>query len=776
MKTSLAPAGATGASALSVAERLRAVVNGAVQGVGFRPYVYRLARELSLDGWVLNTAEGLIVEVEGSADRLEAFRRRFPLELPVNAAIRHLEWSLIPGLGKPGFEIRSSDQEGRRTVLVLPDLAVCPDCAAEILDARNRRHLYPFTNCTACGPRFSIIEGLPYDRSRTTMRRFTMCRACQAEYEDPSNRRFHAQPNACPACGPQLEWWDRAGHALERREGALFQAARALERGAIVAVKGLGGFHLMVDARNDAAVRELRHRKHRDEKPFAVMFPDLASVQAACEVSEAERRLLQSPASPIVLLRRRAAGGGSRVAPAVAPKNPLLGALLPTTPLHALLLRELGFPAVATSGNLSEEPICIDEHDALDRLGGIADFFLVHDRPIARAMDDSVVRVVLDRPLVLRAGRGYAPIAVPFDGPSVPVLAVGGHMKNTVAVTAGDSIFISQHVGDLDSLASSQAFVRAEESLRDLYAVTPSVVARDLHPDYRSTQWAEGLESPRLAVQHHHAHIVSCMADNGLAGPVLGAAWDGSGYGTDGTIWGGEFLRATRRSFDRLGFFRPFSLPGGDVAVREPRRSALGLLYEIFPERFPDGLVALVPSAFSKTELGLITSMLRLGVNAPVTTSVGRLFDAVASLAGVRQISSYEGQAAMALEFLVDPYRPAEAYPVVLRKRPDGFVIDWEPMIREIIADRHRGLPVSRIATRFHHGLVEALVAAAIAAGQPRVVLGGGCFQNAYLLDRAVRRLRAQGFEVFWPCHVPPNDGGLSLGQAVIAAERRGGV
>lgn len=747
------------------AQRLSVTIRGAVQGVGFRPFVFRLAEELGLTGWVNNSTQGVFLEVEGRRDRLQSFLLRVPREKPARSFIQSLESSWLDPVGFTKFEIRESDAAGAKTALILPDIATCPECLREVFDPADRRHRYPFTNCTHCGPRFSIIESLPYDRPNTTMKRFAMCEACRAECEDPRDRRFHAQPNACPACGPQLELWDRAGKVLAQQNAALEQAAQAIRRGEIAAVKGLGGFHLLVDARNEQAVRRLRELKHREEKPFALMAPSLAVVRALCEVSETEERLLTSPESPIVLLQRRGDAGG--VAEAVAPHNPCLGVMLPYTPLHHLLLAELGFPVVATSGNLAEEPICTDERDALHRLSGIVDIFLVHDRPIARHVDDSIVRVVMEREMVMRRARGFAPLPVHLSRQSLrPQLAVGAHLKSAVALAVGGDVFVSQHIGDLESTAAFEAFQRVASDLERLYDTRPVSVACDLHPDYLSTKFARQLGVPVREVQHHFAHVVSCMAENELEGPVLGVAWDGTGYGTDGTIWGGEFLVATRHEFERVAHLRQFRLPGGDSAVREPRRCAAGVLYEVFGERAMSAM-----RGFSRPELQIVWQMLHKQLNAPVSSSAGRLFDAVAAIAGLRQEMRYEGQAAMELEFAAEAAGTDEAYPFVLRDGQSPWVIDWEPMVRAMLDDVAGNEPVGRLAAKFHNALAEMIVAVARRASREQVVLSGGCFQNRYLTERAVRRLEEENFRAYWHQRVPPNDGGIALGQLVAASK-----
>ncbi len=755
-------------------KRLRITIRGAVQGVGFRPFVYRLATDMGLPGWVLNSSQGVFIEVEGGKRQLDAFLLRAEREKPPRSFIQSLEYSFLDPVGYTGFEIRHSDGSGDKTALVLPDIATCPDCLRDVFEPANRRYRYPFTNCTNCGPRFTIIEALPYDRPNTTMKNFVMCEPCQAEYENPLDRRFHAQPNACPRCGPHLELWDRGGTVNTSHQEALVAAADAIRAGAIVAVKGLGGFHLLVDARNDEAVKRLRQRKHREEKPFALMVPTLELIAEQCEVSDLEKRLLRSPESPITLLHRKSEirNPKSEIVPSVAPGNPYLGIMLPYTPLHHLLMAELMFPVVATSGNLSDEPICTDEHEALQRLGDMAEVFLVHNRPIARHVDDSIVRIIMGRELVLRRARGYAPlpIALKESGPSL--LAVGAHLKNTVATSIGRNVFVSQHIGDLETGEAFAAFQQVISSFHCLYGLRPAAIACDVHPDYLSTQYAGRNGLPVVRVQHHYAHVLSCMAENELDAPALGVAWDGTGYGLDGTVWGGEFLQVTETTFVRAGYFRPFALPGGEKAIKEPRRAAIGLLYELFGEAL-FAMKELAPvAAFSHQELEILPTMLRKRINAPLTSSAGRLFDAVAAIAGLRQEARFEGQAAMELEFALDGVKTEESYPLRIADLSDksAIIVDWEPMAREILEDVRDRIPSGIVSAKFHNTLVEAIVAVARRVREERIVLTGGCFQNKYLTERTVRRLRREGFRPYWHQRIPPNDGGIALGQAVAAS------
>jgi len=748
-------------------KRLRVEIHGAVQGVGFRPFVYRLADEFHLPGWVLNSAHGVFIEVEGEQAELEAFLARVASDKPRHAVIQTLEHAALEPVGYTTFEIRKSQDHGRKSALVLPDIATCDACLADVFDPKNRRYRYPFTNCTDCGPRFTIIEQLPYDRSHTTMRRFPMCKRCLAEYENPLDRRFHAQPNACPDCGPQLALWDRSGRVLAERDDALKRAADAVRSGKILALKGLGGFQLIVDARNESAVQAMRRCKARDEKPFAMMAPTLKRIQAQCTVSPLEASLLTSPQAPIVLLLHGA--GAVEVAPAVAPQNPYWGIMLPYTPLHHVLLNDLGFPIVATSGNRSEEPICTDEHQALEQLGDIADLFLVHDRPIARHADDSVARVIAEKMCLLRRARGYAPLPIVLKNDSAsPALAVGAHQKNTVALRLGQNAFLSQHVGDLENFSTVQAFQKAIADLQCLYDVKPQRVACDAHPDYLSTQHAISLGLPLKKVQHHHAHVLSCMAEHGLQGPALGIAWDGTGYGLDGTVWGGEFLRVEADGFERVAHLRPFRLPGGEAAVRQPRRSALGLLHEM------GGASLQARLDFTPQELKVLQAMLAQGLNAPLTSSAGRLFDAVAALLGLCLVCGFEGQAAMQLEFAaMEEPSDVEPYDIDVNEGSEAQ-LDWAPMVRAILDDVGAGKPIAWISKRFHHTLVEGMLAVAKRAGVERVVLSGGCFQNNLLTERAVQRLSQAGFTVYWHQQVPPNDGGIALGQLAALDAQKG--
>ena len=753
--------------------RKQIAVSGIVQGVGFRPYVYRLAKERQLSGSVRNTAAGVVIEVQGVGEAVDDFLVRLPVQSPPLARITAVSVRDLPCNGDRRFEIVATDgQEGVRT-LISPDVAICADCLRELFDPGDRRYKYPFINCTNCGPRFTIVRGIPYDRPLTSMAAFTMCPHCRREYEDPGDRRFHAQPNACWECGPQVELWDGSGTKIAA-EDPVGAAAEQLKHGAVVAIKGLGGFHLAVDATNSGAVERLRERKGRVDKPFAVMVPSLEAAEEFCELDQAARRALSSTQRPIVLLRTK---DPCAIAGAVAPCNRELGLFLPYTPLHYLLLAEGKFSAlVMTSGNRSEEPIAIDNAEAVERLGGLADFFLVHNREILLRCDDSVVRVSGGRVRQIRRSRGYVPVPV-FLAQDVPsVLAVGGELKNTICLTKGRHAFLSQHVGDLENLQAFRFFGEAIEHLERVLEIQPQAVAHDLHPDYFSTRWAQQQKSLRsVEVQHHHAHIASCMAENQLEGRVLGIALDGAGYGTDGCIWGGELLLADYQGFERAGHLEYIPMPGGEAAVREPWRMAVSYLYRHFGRGFLDLQISFVHQ-LDRGKVNLLLGAMNRKVNSPLTSSCGRLFDAVAALAGIRQKVNYEAQAAIELEMAMDPGAAPTGYKLEIKQEDGQLVLSTRLLFAELLADLQKSTPAAIISARFHRGLVDALGRAAEVLGRrtqlTRVCLSGGSLHNRFLLEQLQAALRGQGFEVFTHAEVPAGDGGLSLGQAVVAAAR----
>ncbi len=760
-------------------ERIQLTIRGTVQGIGFRPFVFRLAQELSLGGWIANTTQGTLLELEGTSNRLRAFQKRMKTELPLSGNIETITSISLPINNEESFSICDSQWNDKTQSVISPDLATCQQCLEDVNNPQSRRYRYPFTTCVQCGPRFSIALRLPYDRLNTTMHQFHFCENCQHEYDDPSDRRFHAETIACPSCGPQIELWDQEGNRLAQHEQTLSAASEIVRNGGILAVKGLGGFQLWVKAESPETVQRLRRRKHRPTKPFAVLFPSLFYLEQHCVVSQDEINLLTSPAAPIVLVRKRTT---STLAWDVAPNNSYVGAMLPHTPLHHLLMHDLLMPVITTSGNRSKEPLVIDEQDALHRLHGIADAFLVHNRRIVRPVDDSVLQVVNDKCLMRRRARGYVPTPLPKPGSETthglsPILAVGGHLKNTIAVTSGEQIIVSQHIGDLSTPEASTQFERTISDMLSLFHVTPQAIACDSHPDYRSSRFAyqlgKKLNIPMIAIQHHHAHIAACQAEHSLQGPVLGVAWDGAGYGLDNTMWGGEFLLCKDADFTRLAHIKPFRLPGGEICMREPRRVALALLYEVFGERVFE--LDLPPiQSLGQQMTGSLVAILDKDVNCPITTSIGRLFDGVSALLGLSQVAGFEGEAAMALEFLAEreesqtqpqPYR----IPLESPSESQGpWVADWRPLISNIVRDISEQKSSAELALRFHHALAMLIANVADRIQCPQIILTGGVFQNALLLKLSEEILTKRGFTVYTPQLFSPNDGGLCLGQAFI--------
>ena len=748
---------------------LRLEVSGIVQGVGFRPFVHGLARSRGLVGEVANTSCGVLIHVEGEEADLRAFVRDLEDRAPPLAYITHIKERCVPPGHHEGFAIAASIRDAPATVLVPPDVSVCDACLAEVDDPSDRRFGYPFTNCTHCGPRFTIIGGLPYDRPFTSMHRFEMCPACRAEYDDPEDRRFHAQPNACPACGPRLALLDRAGNRIQVSD-PLAAAIERLRMGWVVAVKGLGGFHLVVDAANDEAVASLRSRKHREEKPLALMSFGLEQVRHYCAPTPAEERALASRRRPIVLVQKREGDAVSRY---VAPGQRCHGVMLPYTPMHHLLTAG-GFTAlVMTSANLSEEPICIQNGEALERLSGIADAFLAHDREIYQRCDDSVVRVVSGIPRVLRRSRGYVPTPVHLSRSVAPVLGCGAVLKSTFCLTKGRNAFLSQHIGDLETVEAYAFYRKSVEQWKRVLEIEPEIVAHDLHPDYLSTIFASELEGvERIAVQHHHAHVVSCMAENDVDGPVIGVCADGAGLGTDGRIWGGEVLVATRVGFSRAAHLGYVPMPGAAAAIREPWRMGVSYLRHTFGEEglsVAEDLLGKVPVR----NLEVVDRMTTAGVNSPETSSLGRLFDGIAALCGVRERVAYEGQAAMELEALASD-GDASAYPVEMDLAARPVVVPVAEIVRGVVGDLRAGVAVPVVSGRFHNTVLRVVerVCETIRedTGIRDVVLSGGVFQNVRLLAGLEADLAGKGFRVHTHAQVPPNDGGISLGQAVIAS------
>ncbi|HSR51385.1 MAG TPA: carbamoyltransferase HypF [Acidobacteriota bacterium] len=840
---------------MSQQERMQVSIVGVVQGVGFRPFVFRLAEELKLGGWVRNDESGVTIEVRGTAERLAEFLARLQKDKPPPAILYTVDHRFLPpgqgsGPEPPGngskteraaFEIRQSTHSGKPKVWVLPDLAICADCRRELLDCDDRRHGYPFINCTHCGPRFTIIKGLPYDRPKTSMRRFEMCEACLREYEDPQDRRFHAQPNACPECGPQVELLDVEGQVLARKSEALEAAVQAVVRGRILALKGLGGFHLVADAGNESAVAELRRRKGRPYKPFALMYPSLEAVQAHVEVPSWAETLLQSSQSPILLLRRRLAshpdctdspaptsgdpsspgkeeGQGTEalrgpvldavrapntaggpgppgrerldaIAPSVAPDSPDLGVFLPYTPLHVLLLERLARPVVATSGNLSDEPIEHRNEEAVQRLGKLCDLLLVHDRPIVRPADDSVLHVLTRprlKPQMLRRSRGYAPLPLLASRDLPPILALGGHLNSAFALSRGREIIVSQYLGDLDAWESRQLFQRTVDDFLSLYDIRPQAVVHDLHPDYFTTQLARQLaiewDVPTAGVQHHHAHLAACLAENEVEGPTLGLTWDGTGYGTDHTIWGGEFLLGDARSFKRVATLHPFRLAGGEKAVKQPWRVALSLLQETYGDDLPLDLPFLssIPKDFQQGVLQILTCR----INSPVTTSMGRLFDGVSALLDISLENTHQAQSAQRLESAAwrasgahtgldaDTNRPFDSVPEPFSPFPSAPILegaplrlDWRPWIRHVVTSLKSGIPTDTLAADFHRALLRDSLALCLRFDTPHIALSGGVFCNRFLTEGFLASLEAHSRTPLIHTQFPPTDGNLAIGQ-----------
>lgn len=754
--------------------RLKLELTGTVQGVGFRPFVFNLARKLKLAGWVRNDMRGLFIEVEGGRNNVDHFLQQLRDAAPPVAEIRQIERMNVDPLGETEFRIAPSENSAtiQPKPSVMPDLATCPSCLSEIQDSLNRRYRYPFTSCTLCGPRWSIIEAIPYDRPNTAMAAFPLCPACQQEYENPGDRRFHHQANACPACGPRLALWDRSGTTLATQEGAFQYAIAELKRGKIVALKGIGGFQLLVDAGNEHAVRTLRNRKQRPSKPFALLCADLDHVAQFCSTTRPERELLQSSAAPIVLMTKKT---GLSLAESIAPGNPYLGIMLPCSVLHHLLIKDFGGALICTSGNLSGDPICKNNKEALDRLHHIADLFLVHDRTVVRALDDSVAQVVAGETMLLRRARGYAPkpLEVKTEHYAPAVLAVGAHIKNTVALSLPDGknnaeIILSAHLGDLDAPNTRDAFKNRISNYMELYRLQPQLLLHDLHPDYYSSQFADSLPYRQLAVQHHWAHIAACMAEHQIERQVLGVAWDGIGLGDNGGAWGGEFILANRNHYRRIGHLLPFPLPGGDKAALDVRRAMLGAMY-VAVEGDTKTLSRILPKRiFKKSEKQTFISMIKTSLNTVDTTSAGRLFDAVSCLLGLCGYNSFEGEAAMMLQFAAESGNDDTALSLPIKTAGSCEIIDWRPLVLQIVEGRRNGTSTADLARLFHQTMVKAIVEFVVIRQADTVVLTGGCFQNRLLLQHTLDALRHHHVKTYWPQMIPANDGGVAFGQAVI--------
>jgi len=757
----------------SIMRSLRKAVDitGIVQGVGFRPFVYRLANQCDLSGFIANTPAGVSIEVEGVPEKVDEFLLRLPQEIPPLAKVTAIRSRDIDSLGERSFRIISTQLGQSANTLISPDIAVCEDCLQELFNPRDRRFRYPFINCTNCGPRFTIIRDIPYDRARTSMDGFRMCAACQAEYEDPGNRRFHAQPNACWDCGPQVQLLGAEGALIDIAE-PIREAARLLQQGSIVAVKGIGGFHLACDAKNAVALERLREQKRRVEKPFAIMVPRQEIAEHFCLVNDLSRKQLLSIERPIVLLSSRFE---TSLASNIAPGNRFLGVFLPYTPVHHLLFNSGKFEAlIMTSGNLSEEPIAIDNQEAIERLRGIADAFLVHNREIVRRCDDSVIRVAAGLPQQLRRSRGFVPVPVTIEHESQPILAVGAELKNTVCILRGAEAFLSQHIGDLENPESYNFFMEAVTHLQRILEVQPRIIAHDLHPDYFSTKWAlEREDLQHIPVQHHHAHIVSCMAENHLDGKVIGIALDGTGYGADGAIWGGEILIAAHVGFERVAHLHYVPLPGGSAAIREPWRMAVSHLVNNYGREVQSLDLAFLKEIESR-KVQVVLQMMEREIHSPRTSSCGRLFDAVAALVGLCSTVSYEAQAAIELEMAAHHSADGEAYPFDLAKEHSMWKIGTHSLFDRLIADLRKQVSLSDMSRRFHNGLAMVMTRLATIIREERninrVCLSGGCFQNVLLFELVLNTLRIENFDVYVHSVVPPGDGGISLGQALVAA------
>lgn len=766
-------------------KRYRIKVTGIVQGVGFRPFIYALAKSLFLNGNVRNTGEGVVIEAEGRREDLDVFVGRIKSDAPPLSLIREISFDRLDPYGYTGFDIIASSAESRNT-MISPDISICADCGRELFDSADRRYRYPFINCTNCGPRFTIIRDVPYDRPNTTMDSFAMCEACRKQYEDPRDRRYHAQPVSCAVCGPELALLDREGKRVGTEDPA-GMAAQLLAQGHILAIKGLGGYHLACDASRADTVAELRRRKHRDEKPFALMARDIETVRGCCVVDAAEERLLSSPGKPIVLLKRKT---GCPLPGEIAPGNSHLGVMLPYTPVHLLIFGKDGTGETAcppllvmTSGNKSSEPICYTDESALRELGGIADGFLVNDREIYIRTDDSVTRIFKGREYIIRRSRGYVPVPIAVERTALPagmpsVLACGGELKSTFCLSRENEFFLSPHIGDLENLETMQSFEEGIGHFKKLFDIKPTGIAYDMHPGYLSTQYAlSQSEGVKIPVQHHHAHIASCMAENGLSGDVIGVAFDGTGYGPDGHIWGGEFFTGSYSGFKRAGRLKYVVLPGGDAAVREPWRMAVSFLrsagFDITDISDPviSGLLPGLPEDLRRQKLQALDRMLESGFNSPQTSSMGRLFDAVSALAGVRNTNGYEAQAAMELENVAQT-AGCGAYGFDISDGDGTYIADPGGVITGIVADRRARIPPEVISGRFHETaavlVLDMCVRLRADTGISRVALSGGVFQNLLLLSKCVEKLERAGFRVFIHSLVPSNDGGISLGQAVI--------
>lgn len=747
------------------------IIKGIVQGVGFRPFIHKLVQNYNLSGWVLNSNQGVEMDVEGKTEELNNFISDIKDKLPPLARIENIEVNQLPLIGYKGFSIKKSiTKEENGFVLVSPDISICEDCLQELFDPRNQRFRYPFINCTNCGPRFTIIKDIPYDRGKTTMRVFEMCPQCQSEYENIEDRRYHAQPNACADCGPQVSLYQNK-RKLES-VGPIEKAVKLLKEGKIGAIKGLGGFHLACDATNNKAVAKLRRLKNREAKPFAIMSFNLEKIKKYCKLGKKEEEWLINRARPIVLLKKKE---DSLISSLVAPRNNYLGVMLPYTPLHYLLLKDNFTALIMTSGNIADQPIIGDNQEALEKLDSIADFFLLYNRDIFNRCDDSVLKIINSDNMFFRRSRGYVPYPIILDFKLREVLALGGELKNTISFSKENYVFLSQYLGDLKSVETLSFLKKSIANLKKMFRINPEIIACDLHPDYLSTQYAEEIGAKKglkvVKVQHHHAHIVSCMVENNIKEKVIGVAYDGTGYGDDGKIWGGEFLLCDLKEYLRVGHLKYYPLPGGDKAIAEPWRMAYSYLYSIYGPKAKTLDIDFI-QRMDYDKLSIIEKMIDKNINSPLTSSCGRLFDAASSLIGIRDEISYEGQAAMELEsFCASGIK--ERYNFCIFKEGDELIIDPQEIFIEIIKDLKEGIDKKVMAAKFHNTIAGFTLNLCVKirenSGINKIALSGGVFQNKYLTEKVVSLLEDKGFKVYTQSKVPPNDGGISLGQAVVA-------
>ncbi|WP_372881698.1 carbamoyltransferase HypF [Psychromonas sp.] len=748
-------------------QRYQISVQGRVQGVGFRPFVVRTASKLNLSGWVRNIRQSVLMEVQGELEQTESFLLQLQSDAPPAARIEQLTVKQVDLLHGGGFKIMDSSGESEGAVSISPDSGICTACKNELFSADNRRYHYPFISCTQCGPRYSILKALPFDRNNTTLNAFPMCAECLQEYQTSNDRRFHAQGINCAKCGPQISYVTPQGERLAEKEAALARTICDLKAGKILAIKGLSGFHLVLDATNHEAVLRLRHRKKRPAKPFALMYPQLSMVAADCRMNEQEKLLLSSEIAPIILLENRYSN--LSLSPAIAPDNPYLGVMLPYTPLHQLICRAVNKPLVVSSANRSGEPVCCDNEQAFEQLRSLVDGFIMHDREIYQGLDDSIVKFVNNEPMLLRRARGYVPDYLPLKKEFPAIMALGGQLKNSIALSKGKRLYISQYIGDLENIAAVERHQKVKDIMQRLFAVQPDLVACDLHPDYVTTHLAKESALPVVAVQHHLAHLYAAMVEHQLKEQAFAVVWDGNGYGQDGSLWGGEFIAVDGEKVHRVATFLPFKLPGGSAAITEPRRVAIALLYEVYGEELLAAQRINALSPFTLSTLKQLLKMLCNNINSPLTSSVGRLFDGLSSLLNFVQINSFEGEAAMRVEFAAQSESDKGVYDLPIDFSVTPNIIDWRPMLSAVIDDINHHIPPAVIAKRFHNSAAEVILHIAQHYAVPQVLLTGGCFQNGLLIETTVALLEKHGIKVLWHKKIPANDAGLCVGQVRAA-------